>query len=164
MSGAVAAALAGAPWLAVGLATADAGDGAGWREPARSGGDYRDRVADALGAYARRLGRPVKWTETRSENVAAMPQGRGQIQYAKLGGSRDGRITAYQLDVFQDAGAYPIIGAILAPVAQDLQVSVAAAGQAMTAYAVATALLSPLLLVLTGSWPRRRAIAPGVVH
>jgi carbon-monoxide dehydrogenase large subunit len=67
-----------------------------------------------LGWYARELGRPVKWTETRSENLMAMPQGRGQVQYAKLGGTRDGRITAYQLDVFQDAGAYPIIGAVLA--------------------------------------------------
>ena len=67
-----------------------------------------------LGWYARELGRPVKWAETRSENVMAMPQGRGQVQYAKLGGTSDGRITAYQLDVFQDAGAYPIIGAVLA--------------------------------------------------
>ena len=67
----------------------------------------------ALGAYARRVGRPVRWTETRSENMVAMPQGRGQVQYARLGGSRDGRITAYQLDVVQDAGAYPLIGAVL---------------------------------------------------
>ncbi len=68
----------------------------------------------ALGWYARRLGRPVRWTETRTENVAAMPQGRGQIQYARLGGTRDGRITAYQLDVVQDVGAFPLIGAVLA--------------------------------------------------
>jgi carbon-monoxide dehydrogenase large subunit len=71
-----------------------------------------------LGFYAHALGRPVRWTETRSENVAAMPQGRGQLQHAKLGGTRDGRITAYQLDVFQDAGAYPIIGAVLAGMTQ----------------------------------------------
>src|SRR3954471_4361026 len=67
----------------------------------------------ALGAYARRVGRPVRWTETRSENMVAMPQGRGQVQYARIGGTRDGRITAYQLDVVQDAGAYPLIGAVL---------------------------------------------------
>jgi carbon-monoxide dehydrogenase large subunit len=67
----------------------------------------------ALGFYARRVGRPVKWTETRSENMVAMPQGRGQVQHARLGGTRDGRITAYQLDVVQDAGAYPLIGAVL---------------------------------------------------
>ena len=42
-----------------------------------------------------------------------MPQGRGQIQRAKLGGTRDGRITAYHLDVVHDAGAFPLIGAIL---------------------------------------------------
>jgi carbon-monoxide dehydrogenase large subunit len=67
----------------------------------------------ALGFYARRLGRPVKWTETRSENMVAMPHGRGQVQYARLGGRRDGTITAYQLDVVQDVGAFPLIGALL---------------------------------------------------
>ena len=67
----------------------------------------------ALGFYAKVLGRPVKWTETRSENMLAMPQGRGQVQYAEIGGTRDGRITAYQLDVFQDAGAYPMTGSVL---------------------------------------------------
>ncbi len=67
----------------------------------------------ALGFYARQVGRPVKWTETRSENMVAMPQGRGQVQHARIGGTRDGHITAYQLDVVQDAGAYPLIGAVL---------------------------------------------------
>jgi aerobic carbon-monoxide dehydrogenase large subunit len=67
----------------------------------------------ALGFYAKAVGRPVRWTETRTENFLAMPQGRGQVQYAKLGGTRDGRITAYQLDVVQDAGAYPMTGSIL---------------------------------------------------
>jgi carbon-monoxide dehydrogenase large subunit len=66
-----------------------------------------------LGFYARDLGRPVRWTETRSENFLAMPQGRGQTQYARLGGTREGRITAYQLDVFQDAGAFPMTGSVL---------------------------------------------------
>ncbi|MFN0092295.1 MAG: xanthine dehydrogenase family protein molybdopterin-binding subunit [Acidimicrobiales bacterium] len=67
----------------------------------------------ALGFYARALNRPARWTETRTENVIAMPQGRGQVQHARLGGRRDGRITAYQLDVVQDAGAFPLIGALL---------------------------------------------------
>ena len=66
-----------------------------------------------LGWYARAVGRPVRWAETRSENMAAMPHGRGQIQYARMGGTRDGRITAYQLDVVHDAGAYPLVGALL---------------------------------------------------
>ena len=67
----------------------------------------------ALGFYARAVGRPVRWTETRTENLMAMPHGRGQVQYARLGGTRDGRITAYQLDVVQDAGAFPMTGAVL---------------------------------------------------
>jgi carbon-monoxide dehydrogenase large subunit len=67
----------------------------------------------ALGFYARVVGRPVRWTETRSENMVAMAHGRGQVQYASLGGTRNGLITAYQLDVVQDAGAYPVLGARL---------------------------------------------------
>jgi carbon-monoxide dehydrogenase large subunit len=67
----------------------------------------------ALGCYSRDLGRPVRWTEDRSENFLAMPQGRGQVQNAKLGGTREGKITAYQLDVIQDAGAYPMLGSML---------------------------------------------------
>jgi carbon-monoxide dehydrogenase large subunit len=66
-----------------------------------------------LGFYARAVGRPVRWTETRSENLVSMVHGRGQLQRARLGGTRDGRITAYHLDVVQDAGAYPVLGARL---------------------------------------------------
>lgn len=66
-----------------------------------------------LGWLARAVGRPVRWTETRTENMMAMPHGRGQHQSIRLGGTHDGRITAYQLDVVQEAGAYPMLGAIL---------------------------------------------------
>ncbi len=72
---------------------------------------FPDEVA--LGFYAQVAGRPVRWTESRSENMTAMVHGRGQIQHARLGGTLDGRITAYQLDVVQDAGAYPVLGARL---------------------------------------------------
>jgi carbon-monoxide dehydrogenase large subunit len=72
---------------------------------------FPDEVA--LGFYAQVARRPVRWTESRSENMVAMAHGRGQIQHARLGGRRDGRITAYQLDVVQDAGAYPVLGARL---------------------------------------------------
>lgn len=54
-------------------------------------------------------------------------------------------------------GAFLLTG-ILVPVSEDLGVSVAAAGQAMTAYAVSTALLAPLMVMATGRWPRRRAL------
>ena len=66
-----------------------------------------------LGFYAREVGRPVRWSETRTENMLSMPQGRAQEQQATIGGTRDGRITAYQLDVLQDAGAYPLTGSVL---------------------------------------------------
>ncbi len=62
---------------------------------------------------ARRLGRPVRWAETRSENLVGMVQGRGQVQYATLTGTRDGRITGYALDVVQDAGAFAGSGGVL---------------------------------------------------
>jgi DHA1 family inner membrane transport protein len=54
-------------------------------------------------------------------------------------------------------GAF-VIGGLLVPIATNLQVGVPAAGQAMTAYALSTALLAPLALVLTGRWPRQRAL------
>ncbi len=66
-----------------------------------------------LGELARRTGRPVRWTESRSENMVGLGHGRGQIQTVTIGGDRDGRITAYQLDLVQDSGAYPLIGANL---------------------------------------------------
>ena len=51
-----------------------------------------------------------------------------------------------------------MLSGILQPLARDLGISIAAAGQVMTAYAVATALLAPILILLTATWPRKRAI------
>jgi aerobic carbon-monoxide dehydrogenase large subunit len=62
---------------------------------------------------ARRLGRPVRWTESRSESMVALGHGRAQRIDFRLGGSREGKVLAYRLDVLQDAGAYPGIGAFL---------------------------------------------------
>jgi DHA1 family inner membrane transport protein len=56
-----------------------------------------------------------------------------------------------------------VIGGILAPIAADLGVPVSAAGQAMTAYALATALLAPLFLIATGRWPRKYAMLLGLL-
>ena len=62
---------------------------------------------------ARHLGKPARWTETRYENLIAMTHGRAQQHTVTMGGSRDGTIEAYRLEIVQDAGAYPKIGAIL---------------------------------------------------
>ena len=62
---------------------------------------------------ARQLGRPARWAETRNENMVAMTHGRAQRQTITIGGSRDGTVTAYRLEILQDAGAYPRFGAFL---------------------------------------------------
>ena len=59
------------------------------------------------------LGLPVRWAETRSENLVGMTHGRAQRQTITLGGTRDGRILAYRLDVVQDTGAFPRMSAFL---------------------------------------------------
>jgi aerobic carbon-monoxide dehydrogenase large subunit len=63
---------------------------------------------------ARELGRPVKWVETRSENMIAMPHGRGQVQYLELGVRKDGTIVGLRCRVIGDAGAYGGFGGMLA--------------------------------------------------
>jgi carbon-monoxide dehydrogenase large subunit len=66
-----------------------------------------DREAIAVAWAAKRTGRPVRWTETRSENLVGMTHGRAQRQVIRIGGTRDGRILAYRLAVVQDGGGYP---------------------------------------------------------
>ncbi|MDQ1397975.1 MAG: aerobic carbon-monoxide dehydrogenase large subunit [Acidimicrobiaceae bacterium] len=63
---------------------------------------------------ARKLDRPVKWVETRSENLVAMPHGRGQVQYVEMGFKRDGTITGLRARMVGDAGAYGGFGGGLA--------------------------------------------------
>ena len=55
------------------------------------------------------------------------------------------------------SGAF-VLGGILQPLARDLGISVAAAGQVMTAYAIATAVFAPVLILLTAKWPRKLVI------
>jgi carbon-monoxide dehydrogenase large subunit len=55
---------------------------------------------------SRRLGRPVKWIETRSENLAGTTHGRDIISYARLGAKRDGTLTAIHAKLVADLGAY----------------------------------------------------------
>lgn len=68
-----------------------------------------------LGRLANKLGRPVRWRETRSESMVALGHGRAQVQYVTIGGTRDGKVQAYQMHVLQDSGAWVDDGAILAP-------------------------------------------------
>ena len=65
-------------------------------------------------AVARKLNRPVRWVETRSENMVSLPHGRGQVQYIEMGFKRDGTITGLKARVVGDAGAYGGFGGGLA--------------------------------------------------
>lgn len=74
-------------------------------------GSYPEELAVAQ--LARLLDRPTRWVESRSENMVGLGHGRGQYMTAKLGGTSDGNLTRYHLDTIKDAGAYPMIGAML---------------------------------------------------
>jgi carbon-monoxide dehydrogenase large subunit len=100
------AGLLGVEPASVRVVTPDVGGGFG----AKMGVYPEDLVVAQL---ARLLGRPLVWVETRSESMLALGHGRAQVQYASLGGRRDGRLIAYRLHVVQDAGAYPAMGSIL---------------------------------------------------
>jgi carbon-monoxide dehydrogenase large subunit len=68
---------------------------------------------------ARRLRRPVKWTESRSEGNQTVHHGRDQLQRIKIAAERDGRIRGLSVDLLADMGAYlmlvtpgiPLLGA-----------------------------------------------------
>ncbi len=66
-----------------------------------------------VAAVARKLSRPVKWIETRSENMVGMTHGRGQVQNVELGAMRDGRLVGLRARVVADVGAYPGIASFL---------------------------------------------------
>jgi aerobic carbon-monoxide dehydrogenase large subunit len=71
-------------------------------------------VEDVLvGWMARRTGKPVRWTETRSESMVAMHHGRAMVLEFELGATREGVIEALKLDILADAGGYPGLGAFL---------------------------------------------------
>jgi carbon-monoxide dehydrogenase large subunit len=72
-------------------------------------------------ALARKLRRPVRWVESRSEGTQATIQGRGQIQDIDVAADADGKITAVKVKLLADMGAYlqlvtpgiPLLGAFL---------------------------------------------------
>ena len=66
-----------------------------------------------VAATAHRLGRPVKWVETRSEGMLGLGHGRGQVQDLELGARRDGTLVGMRVRVVADGGAYPAQGAFL---------------------------------------------------
>jgi aerobic carbon-monoxide dehydrogenase large subunit len=55
---------------------------------------------------SRKVGRAVKWTETRSEHMSSTIHGRDQIDYVKVGAKRDGTIVGLECTAICDFGAY----------------------------------------------------------
>jgi aerobic carbon-monoxide dehydrogenase large subunit len=69
----------------------------------------------------RKLGRPVKWTESRSEGNMTVHHGRDQWQRIRLAADSDGRLRGLSVDLLADMGAYlmlvtpgvPLLGAFM---------------------------------------------------
>ena len=72
-------------------------------------------------AVARRIGKPVKYTETRSESLMAAHHGRDQWQRLTLSAEKDGTVTGLKVDLLADLGSYvsiigggvPVLGAFM---------------------------------------------------
>lgn len=84
----------------------DIGGGFGAKIPT-----YPEQVLCA--AIALDLDRPVRWHESRTENLLAMTHGRAQTDEVRLGATSEGVITGISIRVTQDAGAYPLFGSYL---------------------------------------------------
>ena len=72
-------------------------------------------------AVARKLGKPVKYTETRSESLMTAHHGRDQWQKLTLSAEKDGTVTGLKVELTADLGAYiaivgggvPVLGAFM---------------------------------------------------
>ena len=72
-------------------------------------------------AVARRLMKPIKYTETRSESLVSAHHGRDQWQTLTLAAEKDGTVTGFKVDLLADLGAYvaivgggvPVLGAFM---------------------------------------------------
>ena len=75
------------------------------------GGGFGSKIPyypdEAIASFcSMRLGVPVKWTETRSENYLATSQGRDHVEEVEMSASADGKITGLRTTVYAGLGAY----------------------------------------------------------
>src|SRR5262245_14106273 len=59
-----------------------------------------------MGFISMRIGKPVKWIESRRENFLCTIHGRGHVDYFELAAKRDGTMLELKLKLIQDLGAY----------------------------------------------------------
>ena len=82
---------------------------------------YREEIL--VTQLARKLGRPVKWTESRSEDMVATHHGRDQIQDIEIAATKDGTLLGLKVDLLANMGAYlqiitpgtPLLGMFMYP-------------------------------------------------
>ena len=82
---------------------------------------YREEIL--VTQIARKLGRPVKWTESRSEDMVATHHGRDQIQDIEIAATKDGTLLGLKVDLIANMGAYlqiitpgtPLLGMFMYP-------------------------------------------------
>ena len=75
------------------------------------GGGFGSKIAVYPGDFvtvfcSKKLGVPVKWIESRSENYQATTHGRDHIQEIELAATEDGKITGLRATVWAGMGAY----------------------------------------------------------
>ena len=75
------------------------------------GGGFGAKIAvyawDMITAFcAIKLGRPVKWTETRTENFTSTTHGRDHVEHVEMAATSEGRITGVRSVVYAGMGAY----------------------------------------------------------
>ena len=72
----------------------------------------------AVAATARALGRPVKWTEDRSEHLTASGQAREESFDVRAAVSNGGDLLGLDVTMVIDTGAYPVSAAVVPPTIQ----------------------------------------------
>jgi carbon-monoxide dehydrogenase large subunit len=75
------------------------------------GGGFGSKIPQIQGDFvtafcAMKLGRPVKWIETRSENYQSTTHGRDHVQDVELAATKDGRVLGLRCQVWAGMGAY----------------------------------------------------------
>jgi carbon-monoxide dehydrogenase large subunit len=75
------------------------------------GGGFGSKIPQIQGDFittfcSMKLGRPVKWQESRSENYVSTTHGRDHVQDIELAATKDGRVTGLRATVWAGMGAY----------------------------------------------------------
>lgn len=74
----------------------------------------------AVAAASRALGRPVKWTEDRGENLMASGHAREESFDVRAAVSKDGDLLGLDVAMVIDIGAYPVMGTMVPAIVQGM--------------------------------------------